>query len=283
MALSYTVFFAVYAVSMALGVFAGVWRIVGWENIFWRRALASLRYNAVYVMLLVLFPVLIRAQDLLADAVSGSGDTTREIVYTNWIFSLSGGVIRVIQDRLDYRIIVDFFIAVYAWLFTFFLCFVPVLFCTMDDRVNLRRYSIAMTINYIVLMSFYIVFPVSVSGSHPDSGITPLLYTDTYWGRMVTNVDPLNNDFPSAHVSIITITLLTFGYGGAHFRKLYYFLVATTALVVFAVLYLGIHWPADVFAGFVVAVFAFVAAGNDRVQMTLDRYVRAANLRLFGV
>jgi len=219
----------------------------------------------------------------VAEALTGSGDATKEIVYTNWIFSLSGGVIRIIQDRLDYRIIVDFFNAIYVWLFTFFLCFVPVLFCTLDDRLNLRRYSIAMTINYAVLMSFYAVFPVSVSGSHPDAGITPLLYTDTYWGRMVTNVDPLNNDFPSANVSIITITLLTFAYGGDSFRRVYQFLIATTALVVFAVLYLGIHWPADVFAGFLDAVFAFTVAGNEKVQMTIDRYVRMANKRLFGI
>lgn len=281
MALSYPVFFAVYTTTMVIGVFVGIWMVVGWKNIFWKRAVASLRYNAIYVVLLVSFPILIKAQDIVVDALASSGEGTREIVYTNWIFSLSGGVIRVIQDRLDYRIIVDFFNAIYAWLFTFFLCFVPALFITLDDRVNVRRYSIAMMINYVVLIAFYAVFPVSVSGSHPDAGITPLLYTDTYWGRMVTSVDPLNNDFPSAHVSIIVTTLLTFAYGGAQFRKVYYFLIATTGLVVFAVLYLGIHWPADVFAGFIVAVFAFVAAGNERVQMTIDRYVRAMNMRLF--
>jgi len=283
MALSYPVFFIAYAVSLVVGLFVAIVLAVGWKDVFWRKAFASLRYNAVYIMLLVAFPVLIRVQDIAVEALSSSGNNTREIVYTNWIFSLSGGVIRVIQDRLDYRILVDFFNAVYVWLFMFFLCYVPALFVTVDDRVSLRRYSIAMTVNYIILIAFYAVFPVSVSGSHPGAGVTPLLYTDTYWGRMVTGIDPLDNDFPSAHVSIMVITILTCHYSGERWRKVYIFAVASTALVVFAVLYLGIHWPADVFSGFLAAIFAFAVATSERVQMTIDRYVRTANRRLFGV
>lgn len=276
-------FFAAYVVTLVVGLFTAVVLAVGWKDVFWRKAIASLRYNAMYVLLLVTFPALIRVQDMAIEALSPSGESTRQIVYTNWIFSLSGGVIRVIQDRLDYRIVVDFFNGVYVWLFMFFLCYVPVLFVTIDDRVSIRRYSIAMTVNYVILIAFYTVFPVSVSGSHPDAGVTPLLYTDTHWGRMVTGLDPLDNDFPSAHVSIMVITLLSLYNSGEQWRKVYYFAAGSAMLIVFAVLYLGIHWPADVFAGLLAAIFAFAAAGNEKVQMTIDRFVRAANRRLFGV
>lgn len=283
MAVSYSVFFAAYVVTLVVGLFIAVVLAVGWKDVFWRKAIASLRYNAMYVLLLVAFPALIRVQDLAVEALSPSGESTRQIVYTNWIFSLSGGVIRVIQDRLDYRIVVDFFNGIYVWLFMFFLCFVPALLVTIDDRVSIRRYSIAMTVNYIILIAFYAVFPVSVSGSHPGAGVTPLLYTDTHWGRMVTSLDPLDNDFPSAHVSIMVIALLTLYNSGERWRKVYYFAAASAILIAFAVLYLGIHWPADVFAGLLAAIFAFAAAGNEKVQMTIDRFVRAANRRLFGV
>jgi membrane-associated phospholipid phosphatase len=282
MALSYPTFFLIYSVTMVVGILVGLILIIGWKDLTWKRALASARYNAVYIILIAALPLLIQGMDLIEAHFAGPGDTTREVIYTNWIFSLAGGAIRILQDRLDYRILTDFFMIVYAWLFTFLIYFGPILLLAMDDRTNLRKYAIAMMFNYLILLPFYALFPVSVSGSHPDSGITPLLYIDTHWGRMVTSVDPLNNDFPSGHVSLAVTTLLIFSYGGVAYRKFSYFLTAATAAIVFAVLYLGVHWPADVFAGFLVAVFAFTAAGSEKIQMTIDRYVRAVTQRVFG-
>jgi len=281
MALSYPVFFLLYSVTMLLGIFIGLILVVGWKEIYWRKALASLKYNAVYVILIAFFPLMIQGQDILEEHFADQGDTAREVIFTNWIFSLSGGAIRVLQDRLDYRIVADFFMIIYAWLFTFLLYYAPILLLVKDDRVNLRKYAIAMMFNYAILVPFYLLFPVSVSGSHPESGITPILYADNYWGKMVTSVDPLNNDFPSGHVSLAMTTLLIFAYAGQEYRRLAYFLTGTTCLIVFAVLYLGVHWPADVFAGFLVAVFAFVLAGSESVQMTIDRYVRMLTEKLF--
>jgi len=258
----------------------GLLIFMGWKAMDWRKALRSLQYNAVYVVLLTIFPLFIQGQDLLEESFSDPGDETREIVYTNWIFSLSGGIIRVMQDRLNYNIITDFFAIVYAWLFSYLLYFAPLYLLARDDKLALRQYSIAMMFNYIILIPFYLLFPVSVSGSHPASGMIPLLYVDEHWGRMVTSVDPLNNDFPSGHVSLAITTLLIFRYAGAHYRRFYRFLIGVTAAVVFAVLYLGIHWPADVFAGFLVGVAAVIIARNEKVQMTIDRYVRALNDRI---
>jgi membrane-associated phospholipid phosphatase len=282
MALSYPTFFLIYSVTMVIGIFAGLVLVIGWKDLTWKRALASARYHAVYIILIAIFPLFIQAQDLLEAHFAGPDETTREIIYTNWMFSLAGGAIRIMQDRLDYKILRDIFMIVYAWLFTFLIYFAPILLVARDDKTNLRRYAIAMMFNYLVLVPFYALFPVSVSGSHPGSGITPILYIDTHWGRMCTSVDPLNNDFPSGHVSLVVTTLLVFYYGGLAYRKFSYFLTGCACAVVFAVLYLGVHWPADVFAGFLVAVFAFTAAGSERVQMTIDRYVRGLNQRLFG-
>ena len=277
MALSYSVFFALYSITMAIGVFAVVLLVIGWKDLSWRKALKSAKYNAVYIIIIALFPLFIQLQDILEAHFAGPGDSTREVIYTHWIFSLSGGAIRILQDRLDYQIVVELFCIVYAWLFTFLIYMAPVLLVSTDDRVNLRKYAIAMMFNYIILVPFYALFPVSVSGSLPESEVTPLLYLDTHWGKMVTSVDPLNNDFPSGHVSLAVTTLLIFAYAGRQYRGLYYFLIFATIAIVFSVLFLGVHWPADVFAGFLVAVFAVVAANSERIQMTIDRYVRALN------
>ena len=49
-----------------------------------------------------------------------------------------------------------------------------------------------------------------------------------------------------------------------------------------AVLYLGVHWLADVFGGFVLAVGATMLASNEKVLMKIDRQVRKVSERLVG-
>ena len=279
MALSYSVFFTLYAVSMVAAVFFGLLLFIGWKDMYWRTALRSLRYNAVYVLLIAAFPLIVQGQDLLERHLET--EKTYEIIYTNWIFDLAGDTISVLQDRLNYAILIDLSIIAYAWLFAFITYFVPIFLLVKDDRPTLRVYAVAMMLNYIVLTPFYLVFPVSVSGSHPQSGVTPFLYATASWGEMVTSVDPLNNDFPSGHVSLSVTPFLIFAYAGIQYRGMSYFLGVTTVAIVFSVLYLGVHWPADVFAGFILGVGAVVAARSERIQMTIDRYVRIISRKLF--
>lgn len=281
MALTYTEFFAIYLASLALATVIGLLVLVGWKDIWLQKAMSSLRYNAVYVAILAAFPLIIEFHDVLFGRPSGAGELAREVRYTNWIFDLSGGVVQILQSWLNYGILTDFFIIIYAWLFYFLIYFSPVLLIVRDDRLTLRTYAIAFIIAYLVLAVFYAFFPVSVTSSYSGTGVVPILYVNSYWGRMITNIDPLNNDFPSGHVSLSVTALLVFATSGIVYRKFAYFLAATTVATVLAVLYLGIHWPADVFAGFLVGIFAVVAARSDKIQMTMDRWVRALSDRIF--
>jgi len=267
MVLSYPLFFTAYAATIVIGMVAFLLLIVGWKNIWIKKALASVKYNIVYVVILIALPLLILQSRLTVNAGN-------EIYYTNWIFQLSGEAIRIIQDRLNYSVLQDLFIVVYVWVFTFVIYFSPILLLVKDDRATLRRYAIAMMLNYLVLIPFYAFFPVAVSGSTPEAGMRPVLYVSLNWGKMVTSVDPLNNDFPSGHVSLMIATFLVFYLAGVDYRRYYSFLVGATMAISFAVLYLGIHWPPDVFAGFAVGVATAVASGSPRIQMTIDRYVR---------
>lgn len=278
MALSYPVFFALYTITMVVGVFLALLIFIGWKDIFWRTALRSLRYNAVYIIIIAVFPLFVQAQDIIEKQLPDEGSNT--VTYTNWIFDLAGDTISVLQDRFNYAVLIDFFIIIYAWLFAMITYLVPIFLLVKDDRAMLRTYAIAMMFNYIVLTPFYLVFPVSVTGSHPQAGVTPFLYASRSWGEMVTSVDPLDNDFPSGHVSLSVTPFLLFAFSGIQYRRMTYFLGWATLAIVFSVLYLGVHWPADVFAGFILAVAATVAARNERIQMTIDRYVRLVSQKL---
>ena len=283
MVLSYPVFFLAYAAAMVVATMVGLLLLVGWKDMWWRKSLISLKYNAVYVMLIAALPLIMLLQDLVVRHLLGPGMISREIQYTNWIFSLSGGVVTLLQDRLNYSILTSFFIVMYAWVFTFIVYFAPLLLLVRDDRLMLRKYAIAIILTYIIIMPFYALFPVSVTSSVSDAQMAPLLYADPHWGRLVTSIDPLDNDFPSGHVSLTVTTFLVFASGGIVYRKFAYFLGAATLSIVFAVLYLGIHWPADVFAGFLVAIAATVAARTDRIQMTIDRWVRYVSERILKI
>lgn len=279
MVLSYPMFFTLYAASMVTAVVLGLLVLVRWKNMFLRKTMLSVRYNIVYVIMLVAFPLVIEAQDIIERHFAGPV-LTREVAYTNWIFSLLGGVIQILQERLNYAVLTDFFIIVYAWLFAFLIYFAPLLLLVRDDRLTLRKYAIAITFNYLILIPFYAFFPVSVSSSYSDSGMIPLLYASPHWGRMVTSISALNNDFPSGHVSISVTTFLVFATAGVDYRKFSYFLGAGAIAIVVSVLYLGIHWPADVFVGFLVGIGTTMAARMDRIQMTVDRWVRSLSRKI---
>ena len=74
--------------------------------------------------------------------------------------------------------------------------------------------------------------------------------------------------------------MLVFAWEGREYRRVYRFLIGVNIAVIFAVLYLGVHWPADVFAGILVAVAATVISRSEKVQMTIDRYVRSLTQKL---
>ncbi len=273
MVLSYPLFFAAYATTIVVGIVASLLLIVGWKNMWIKKIIDSLRYNFLYLAILIALPLFILQSKLAVNPAS-------KVFYTNWIFQLSGEAISIIQDRLNYAVFQQFFIIVYVWVFTFIIYFSPILLLAKDDRATMRRYAVAMIMNYLILIPFYVFFPVAVSGSTPEASMRPILYVSPNWGKMVTSVDPLDNDFPSGHVSLVLATFLVFYLSGIEYRRFYYFLAAATIAISFAVLYLGIHWPPDVFAGFAIGVATAVASGSPKIQLTIDRYVRMVSEKL---
>jgi membrane-associated phospholipid phosphatase len=282
MVLSYPEFFLIYAMTLVLATVVGLLLLVGWKERSAKKILQSARSNVVYLAILAAFPLLIEFQGVLGGGLSGSGEMADEVRNTSWVFDLGGGMVKIIQSWLNYGILTDFFIIVYAWLFYLLIYFAPILLLAKDDRHTMSAYAIAFTVTYCILALFYTLFPVSVSSSFPNTGVVPILYANTYWGRMVTSIDPLNNDFPSGHVSLTATAFLIFMTAGVTYRRFSYFLGAVLAATVLAVICLGIHWPADVLAGFLVAVFAAVAARNRRIQTIVDGWVRAISIRILG-
>ncbi len=126
------------------------------------------------------------------------------------------------------------------------------------DTLLFKRAALMFSLNYLIAFPFFMLFNVSTTGATLP-GVEPLLYEE--FPRIctaITAIDPLDNCFPSLHVAMVfSAFLIICGTNYRRYRIFTYFAVPAT---IFAVLYLGIHWLIDVFAGIVLALFTYSLA-----------------------
>lgn len=255
MALSFTAFLVLYNLSIVLAVAAGTAIFVNIKERKLGEVLASARRNLPIIITLAVIPVFVLTEKWFAPAYAN-------LDYTPLIYSFFGEFPADVQHSLLNPIMSAFMDFVYVYGFTFIIYFTPYLLIVNSGHRILKKYAAVIVINYIVLIPFYIFFPVHTPA---DSGalttVTPILYNNQYFGRMVTGIDPLDNCFPSGHVSLILSTLFVMwkakGEDRARYGRYAYFVLVSFLLITLSVLYLGIHWPADIVAGIALAYSAY--------------------------
>jgi len=125
----------------------------------------------------------------------------------------------------------------------------------MTDKVTLNYLLI-----YAIAVPYYLFFNVEVTSSWIP-GMDALLYHEAWYNVFYALHDPLDNAVPSLHVAIpFGIILLNWLHvreaGGKmkewqHYRY-HIFVCLNTALFIFTILYLGIHWFVDIPLGMLV-------------------------------
>lgn len=275
LALSYGQFFTLYVLSLAVAAVAGLFIVLGPSRIRRSTVVASLKHSWVYLPILAIVPAVLLAENRYS-AYLGTPQTER---YTEWMYDISGQAVRLIQERFERELLTDFFTLVYVWVFTFIMYFTPLLFLVAGERDLLKRYCVAVLFVYVILIPFYLFFPVKTPAYYAPAGLEPLLYDRPLWGRMVTSMDPLDNDFPSGHVALAMVTVLLLS-TSERLRRYFIFTAASTMAIVMSVFYLGIHWIPDVFAGFFLAVGAMLFVSHRRAMAWLD--ARGATVRWAG-
>lgn len=134
------------------------------------------------------------------------------------------------------------------------------------DHSVAGRYAVAFILNYVVALPFFLLAPVREVGWSGLSTATPLL--DAVWPGITAQLragSPLDNCFPSMHVSCVVTTLyFIHAHGPPRLRLLGW---AVVPAIVVSTMVLGIHWATDVVAGAVVGLGCSTAA---------DRVVRSA-------
>lgn len=128
--------------------------------------------------------------------------------------------------------------------------------------------------NYVLILPFYILVPVSERWAAGDGQV--LLLMDQISPLLIQGLRPMsgmNNCFPSFHTSLaITFALVISQSGNKRLRRT---ILVLSGLVVYSTLYLGFHWALDVFAGVVFASFCTLlatwAVENFRLELVFYR------------
>jgi membrane-associated phospholipid phosphatase len=139
------------------------------------------------------------------------------------------------------------FSAAYFLIFPILAIGITVVLAKQSDCLYLRFFARAIALNYLLSVPFYLFYPIPERWAFPESGA--MLLSDRVSSRLIETFRPisgLDNSFPSAHVSITVIIILT----AYLFHMRYRHVIMTLGLTVILSTYvLGIHWIPDMIAG----------------------------------
>jgi len=150
------------------------------------------------------------------------------------------------------------FASSYFFVFPLLMLLVAVALARRADEAGYRVLVVAVVVDYLIALPFYLLFPVPERWSFAES--SAVMLSDRWTSGLIEAVRPfsgLDNCFPSFHVSLTVIAV------ACCFR--YRMTLRWTSLVLgltvlLSTWMLGIHWLADIVAGAAAGLVSIVAA-----------------------
>lgn len=166
-------------------------------------------------------------------------------------------------------------LAVYGYSISYFFV-LPVLgilvafsLATRKSVSSFRAFAVAVALDYLLSLPFFLFFPVPERWTNPDSGA--ILLSDEWSSKLIEAIRPisgLDNSFPSFHVSLTVVIILTCFLFKIRFRTTALVLGSTIILSTFI---LGIHWAPDILAGLAIGTLSVLLARRlDPTIMTSE-------------
>src|SRR5207342_593159 len=154
--------------------------------------------------------------------------------------------------------------AIYAYSVSYFILFPAIALALIvalarrRELAPLRVLCLAVAADYLVSLPCFLLFPVPERWAYPESNA--MLLSDLWTSNLIAAIRPisaLNNCFPSTHVSLTVIIVAVCWLFHVRLRATVTVLGATVVLATFV---LGIHWLADIIAGFIVGILSVAIA-----------------------
>ncbi len=178
--------------------------------------------------------------------------------FTSLIWSVEGDLVAGVQ-RLAWPPLTWYLGWAYVIVFPALLPWAAIVFDSVGAAWRNIPLLIAYAMNYVLVLPFYILFPVrEVHAFAPDGVPVARLLLDDIHSALMQTLRPMSgidNCFPSFHTSLaVTVALFALRSGRRAFAAT---VVAMSCSVVFSTVYLGVHWLSDVAAGILAGIAAW--------------------------
>jgi len=182
---------------------------------------------------------------------------------THLLYAIEGDLVAVLQSVASPPV-TAYFAFVYVHGFSLLLLFPVLAYIAHPDPHPLRKTAVAYSVNYLVGLAGYAAFVAYGPRNHIPFEVVSLLYT--HWPEsylLTSSMNASTNVFPSLHASFsVTIVVLAWRTRAEYPVWAGVATVLGTSIV-FATMYLGIHWATDVVAGVALAAGAVAVADRD--------------------
>lgn len=175
--------------------------------------------------------------------------------FTPWILRIEGHFVASFQSLFHASAVTE--VAAFFYLVIFQALILASLGIYASDNRLPLLYATCCTVilNYVVAIPFYLLFPVNEVWSYPPSGASfYMLEVFPDFEKVYRPLSGLNNCFPSLHTSVsVSMAILAMRSGN---RRWGIIASCCSAIILFSIFYLGIHWFTDMLGGLVLAVSA---------------------------
>ena len=195
--------------------------------------------------------------------------------YTHYVHGLEGEVTLWVQESFRNALLSDVLSFHYLFVYMFLIWFSPMYYILCRDEVMADKAVLNYFVIYVLAVPLYLFFNVEVTSSFVP-GMDALMYHKSWNLFFFTEVDPLDNGFPSLHVGIpiglLIINRLHVRELGIKIREWRHrefdlFVAANIPIYLFSIQYLGIHWVSDVIPGAILAMICALFTQNIQPKL----------------
>ena len=175
--------------------------------------------------------------------------------YTKWAFHIEGQFAKSVQEMFNHPIVTEVLVFFYIIVFQSVLIASLAVYLLNYNKPLMYATCIAIMLNYGLAIPFYLFVPIHEVWTYPAAE-TDFLLLNAFpaFEKVYRPLSGINNCFPSLHTSIsLTIMLLSYRSGNKRWMMI---TTISACIILFSVVYLGIHWLLDMLAGMVLAFLA---------------------------